>query len=109
MYIVHDVEVVGRDKNSYKRLSHEIETGCRWYEYVDLYLERCIWELYIFIIAQPIYDSNKSLTSIIAKIKGPYASLHDGVLYPAEKISMGFALPFLQLAKYWLTASCKLI
>jgi hypothetical protein len=41
-----------------KELSHEIETGCRWYEWIDLYLKRCRWQFINFLIAPSIFNSN---------------------------------------------------
>jgi hypothetical protein len=41
-----------------KVLSHEIETGCRWYGCVDLYLERCHWRFLNLLVSPSIFNSN---------------------------------------------------
>jgi hypothetical protein len=45
-------------KTCLKELSHEIETGCRWCECVDLYLKRCLLQFINFLIALSIFNSN---------------------------------------------------
>jgi hypothetical protein len=41
-----------------KGLSHQFETGCRWYGCVDLYLEKCCCQFINFLVASSIFNSN---------------------------------------------------
>ncbi len=53
-----------------KGLSHEIETGCRWYGCVDLYLEKCRQGLLIFQLLRRSFNSNLSSPSGLATVSG---------------------------------------